>query len=335
MCYNLAMTKPRVLSGIQPSGKLHIGNYLGALKNFVGLQNSRKYECFFMLADYHSITEDYDAKQKPQQILDLALDYLAIGLDPKKSVIFLQSLVPEHTELSWIFSTITPASELARMTQYKDKASRQEKNINAGLFTYPVLQAVDILIYKPRFVPVGDDQLQHLEFNNEIVRRFNNRFGKTFEKIQPLLTKAPRVMSMVAPNKKMSKSEPEGCVYITDTPQEIVAKIRKAVTDTGPEGTEKSQGVANLFLLLENFGTSTDIKKFNDTHAAGTIRYAELKEVLAQRVADHFANFRKKRAKLSKNITGIKKILISGSKQAQKVASATLAEVKQKIGLAL
>jgi len=329
------MIKSRILSGIQPTGKLHIGNYLGALKNFVDLQNSNKYECYFCIVDYHSITEDYDPKEKPLQILDLALDFIAVGLDPKKSTLFLQSMISEHTELAWIFDIITPVAELERMTQYKDKAGRQEKNINAGLFNYPILMAADILLYKPTVVPVGDDQTQHLEITRKIVKKFNNKFGQTFNEPKMLLTKSPRVMSLLEPNKKMSKSEPAGCLFLTDEPDEIEKKIKRAVTDTSPDGKTKSAGVANLFSLLENFGTKDDISKFEDAHKAGTIRYSELKEILTKRIADHFSDFRKTRKKLVKNSDKVKKIILDGSRKAKKVASMTLMEVKQKIGLVI
>ncbi|MBI4054190.1 MAG: tryptophan--tRNA ligase [Candidatus Doudnabacteria bacterium] len=329
------MKRPRVLSGVQPTGKMHVGNYLGALKNFVELQNSGKYECFFMIADYHSITEDYDPETKPQQIIDLALDFLALGLDPKKSIIFLQSQVPQHLELAWIFSTLTPVSELVRMTQYKDKAARQEKNINAGLFTYPVLQAVDILIYRPQFVPVGQDQLQHLELANDIAKKFNRRFGETFQAIKPLLTPAARVMGLLDPAKKMSKSEPEGCLFLTDEPEELAKKLKKAVTDTAPTGPEKTPGVANLFDLLDHFGTKDHIERFHQLYKNRTIKYAELKGLLADRVADHFAEFRQRRKALAGKPETIKQILAAGSNAAKKIAIRTLAEVKQKIGLAL
>ncbi|MCL5436216.1 MAG: tryptophan--tRNA ligase [Patescibacteria group bacterium] len=325
--------KPRILSGTQPSGKLHIGNYLGALKNFVALQSSGKYECFFMVADYHSVTEDYAPAEKRQQIINLTLDFLAAGLDPKISTIFLQSLVPEHLELAWIFDTVTPVAELERMTQYKDKANRQEKNINAGLFTYPVLQAADILIYKPQAVPVGSDQLQHLEITNTIGRKFNRRFGPTFQETKPLLTATPKVMSLSEPAKKMSKSEPAGCVYLTDEPEEILHKIKRAVTDTAP-GKDKTPGVANLFTLLSEFGSAEDIKRFEAAHLNGTIRYAELKEILATRIAEHFADFREERKKLAKDPDKIIKLLKTDSAKAEKLAAKTLAEVKQKIGLA-
>src|SRR3989344_3489679 len=198
------MTKQRVLSGIQPSGKLHIGNYLGAVQNWVKLQE--EYETYFTVVDMHSITADFDPKEKRQQIISTVIDLLASGIDPEKSVLFIQSQVPEHAELAWYFSSLTPVSFLERMTQFKDKSARQKDNINAGLFTYPVLQAADILLYKPFGVPVGEDQLQHLELANDIARKFNSKFGKTFDPIKPLLTKTPRVMSLLEPNKKMSKS---------------------------------------------------------------------------------------------------------------------------------
>jgi tryptophanyl-tRNA synthetase len=334
ICYNEFnyMTKPRILSGVQPSGKLHIGNYLGALKNFVALQNSGKYECLFFVADLHSITENYNPEKKQQEILDLALDFLAAGLDPKKSTLFVQSLIPEHLELAWIFDVITPVAELERMTQYKDKSAKQTKNINAGLLTYPVLQAADILIYKPQFVPVGHDQLQHLELSNEIARRFNNRFGTVFEPIKPLLTQTPRVMSLLDPAKKMSKSDGNG-IYLADEPEEILEKIKKAVTDTAPDGKTKSPGVANLFGLLEQFGKEEDVKRFNIAHKTGTIRYSELKETLAQRIAEHFAAFREKRKHLSESPEKVIALLKSGGTKARKIASQTLTEVKEKIGL--
>jgi len=328
------MSKPRILSGIQPTGKLHIGNYLGALKNFVELQNSGKYDCYFCIVDYHSITEDYEPRQKPRIILDLALDYLAAGLNPKKSTIFLQSQVPQHLELAWIFNTITPIAELTRMTQFKDKAARQVKNINAGLFTYPVLQAADILIYKPQAVPIGHDQLQHLELTNDIGRRFNHKFGHTFETVKPLLTKQPRVMSLLEPSKKMSKSEPAGCIFLTDGPDEILQKIKRAVTDTSP-AKEKTPGVANLFSLLAEFGTAENVKNFETAYAEGSIRYSELKESLASLVAEYFMEFRKTREKLAAKPKDLIKLLENGSAKAAKVAAGTLSEVKTKIGLAL
>jgi len=243
------MAKEIILSGIQPTGRLHIGNYLGSLRNFVELQ--KKHEGYFMIADYHSITESYEPKNKLNQIYNLAADFLAAGLDPKKSTIFVQSHVPEHTELAWIFNTLTPIGYLERMTQYKDKASRQKENINLGLFDYPVLQAADILLYHATAVPVGQDQDQHLELTRQIVRFFNNKFGPTFLEPKTLHTETPKVMSLLSPDKKMSKSLGDNhCIDIDDEPDMIAKKLSKAVTDTG-DGS--GLGAKNLLDLVKIF----------------------------------------------------------------------------------
>jgi tryptophanyl-tRNA synthetase len=241
--------KPLLISGIQPTGRLHIGNYLGALKNFVDLQNSGEYQCYFFIADLHSLTEDFAPKEKAEQILELTADFLAAGIVSKKSTIFLQSQIPAHSELAWIFNTITPLGELRRMTQFKDKAETQKQNVNAGLLTYPTLMAADILLYDAKFVPVGEDQLQHLELARTLARKFNARFGKTFIEPQPILTQTPRVMSLTSPHKKMSKSEPSGCLFIDDFPEEIKKKIARATTDSGSEikySPGKKAGISNL-----------------------------------------------------------------------------------------
>lgn len=325
------MHKPTILSGIQPSGKLHIGNYLGALSNFVRLQNEGRYQCFFTIVDYHSISEDYNPKDKPGQILDLAANFLATGIDPEKSTVFIQSHVPEHVELAWIFNAITPVAELERMTQFKDKAQRQTKNINATLFNYPVLMAADILIYKAAAVPVGFDQKQHLELTNVIVRKFNHRFGKTFEEIKPLWTKFAKVMDLKRPENKMSKSQPDGCLFLDDSPAEIASKIKKAVTAT--ESGKESPGEQNLMELLSHFGESDEISTFKKQQAAGTLKYSELKEALAKDIADYFAEFREKKKSLLAKPEHLKSVLVDGAARARKVASQTLKEVKHKIGL--
>ena len=327
----MKQNKQIVLSGIQPSGELHIGNYLGSLKNFVEIQN--KYQCYFFLATYHSITEDYDPKTKKQDITDLALDYLAAGLDPKKCIIFNQADVPECTELTWIFNTLISIPELERMTQFKDKAAKQIKNINAGLLDYPVLQAADILLYHPDFVPVGQDQLQHLELSNTIVRLFNNKFGQYFKPIKPLLTKTPKIMSLLEPEKKMSKSAgPNHYIAINDEPEIIREKLKRAVTGTGTENT-LTPGAQNLMTLLEEFGKPEQVNHFKDQLKNKSIRYSELKETLAQAIADYFADFRAKRKELSKKPQYLEKVLKDGAKSAQKIAQKTLNEVKELIGV--
>jgi len=323
--------KQIVLSGIQPSGELHIGNYLGSLKNFVELQN--KYQCYFFLATYHSITEDYDPKTKKQDIFDLALDYLAAGLDFKKCIIFNQADVPECTELTWIFNTLIPIAELERMTQFKDKAAKQIKNINTGLLDYPVLQAADILLYHPDFVPVGFDQLQHLELSNTIVRLFNNKFGQYFKPIKPLLTKTPKIMSLLEPDKKMSKSAgPNHYIAINDEPDIIQEKLKRSVTGTGTEEILPA-GAQNLMTLLEEFGKPEQVNHFKDQLKNKNIRYSELKETLAQAIADYFADFRAKRKELSKKPQYLEKVLKDGAKKARKEAQKTLNEVKELIGV--
>lgn len=337
-CYTGLMQKSVILSGIQPSGKLHIGNYLGALSNFVALQNlpegkagGGKYHCFFTIVDYHSISEDYDPKDKPGQILDLAANFLAAGINPEISTLFVQSHLPEHTELAWILNSITPIAELERMTQFKDKAARQNKNINAALFNYPVLMAADILLYKPSAVPVGADQKQHLELTNDIIRKFNYRFGKTFTEISPLWTKFAKVMDLRRPENKMSKSDPEGCIFLDDGPEEITRKFKKAVTAT--TSGKQSPGEANLMALLEHFGQAEEIQRFQTDQKAGTLKYSELKATLARRISDYFAEFRQKKQALLAKPEHIKTILNEGASRARQVASQTLKEVKQKIGL--
>jgi tryptophanyl-tRNA synthetase len=320
-----------ILSGIKPSGTMHIGNYLGSLKNFLELQ--KQYQCYFFIATYHSLTEDFDPKRKKQQILDIASDYLAAGLDPKKCIIFNQSDVPECAELTWIFNCIAPVAELERMTQYKDKSAKNVKNINMGLLDYPVLQAADILLYHADIIPVGYDQLQHLELTNEIVRRFNNKFGQYFKEIKPLMTKMPKVMSLIDPTKKMSKSYGENHVInLNDSPETIKEKIKGAVTGTGTEDTTPP-GALNLIMLLNEFGTQKQTDYFNQALKTKTIKYAELKEVLAQAIIDYFADYRANKEKLLANPKIIEKVLSDGAKKAQKVAHQTISEVKERIGV--
>lgn len=321
------MAKETILSGIQPTGKLHIGNYFGALKHFVELQN--QHQCYFCIVDYHSITADHDPKIKQAQVLELAKEFLAAGLDPKKCTLFIQSYVPEHMELAWILNSITPVSFLERMTQFKDKADLQTKNINMGLFDYPVLQAADILMYKTTAVPVGKDQEQHLELTREIARLFNNKFGQTFVEPKTLMTEVPRVMSLLEPNKKMSKSLGDNhCIYLDDDPEAIKKKIAKAVTDTG-DG--KSTGAQNLLDLVKLFGNVNTYEKLAADQKAGTLKYAELKKQLTIDIANYFSEFRSAKQKLSDK--EVKKVFEQGSKQASQVAQATMKEIRQKIGI--
>lgn len=326
------MSKPIIFSAIQPTGNLHIGNYLGAVKNWVDLQNSGKYEMYLAVADWHSLTGKLSAIQLREQKMMTVAELLAVGIDPKKVTFFMQSDVIEHAELSWIFSCTTPIAELYRMTQFKDKAERQEKNINAGLLTYPILQAADILMYKGELVPVGLDQVQHVELTRDIARWFNKKYGEFFPETKHLLTDVPKVMSLLEPIKKMSKSLGAGHVIeLIDSPEEIEKKLKKAVTAT--EGGEKAPGVENLLLLLKYFGKKEIHAKFVASEKDKTIRYGDLKKAVGESLYDYFAGFRMKRKELLNRPEEIKKILASGAEKAQKVAKGTMEEVRKMIGI--
>ena len=326
------MPQLRILSGIKPSGKLHIGNYLGMVQNAVKLQD--EHECYYMIADMHSLTENYNAKEKREQTLGLVIELLALGIDPEKSVLFIQSQLPEHAELTWYFNTITPVAELQRMTQYKDFVARGHI-ANVGLFDYPVLQAVDILLYKPAAVPVGQDQLQHLELTNTIAKKFNSKFGKTFDLVKPLLSATPRVMSLLEPSKKMSKSLGEAhLINLSDDAKTIEKKLARAVTDTG-KNSEMSEGTKNLFSLMSLFGGTEQVEFYEEQHKQKTIRYSDLKANLAKLIAHHFADYRERRLKLEKQPEYVTQVIAQGREKARTLASVTLREVKEKMGLVL
>ncbi len=327
-------TKKIVLSGTQPTGELHIGNYLGALKNWVEIQD--KYECFFFIADYHSLSENYDPKEKKTQIINLVIAYLSAGLDPKKCTIFLQSDVPQCTELAWIFNCVTPVSYLERMTQYKDKALKQNQNINMALLDYPVLQAADILMYNTDFVPVGNDQDQHIELTRKIAHFFNVRFGNTFKEPAGLHSPAPRIMSLTDPAKKMSKSDATvSYISLTDSQDEIRNKIKRATTDTGKkESKEKISGGENLLALLDNVSNDKDqIKKFTNEHKNGSLKYSELKPFLSEEIIKMLSPIQERRKELEKNPDCVNKILKEGAEKVRPIAMATIRMVKEKIGL--
>ena len=319
--------KKILFSGIQPTGDLHIGNYLGALKNWVDLQD--QYDCFYSIVDLHAITIDYDPEKYQEQILNTAIDLLAIGIDPQKSTLFVQSHVPQHTELTWLFNTLTPMAELQRMTQFKDKSRQNFTNINMGLFDYPVLQAADILLYKGELVPIGEDQLQHLELANTILRKFNNKFGEYFQKIKPVMSKSARVMSLQEPKNKMSKSlGASNYIALRDDEDTIRKKIMSAKTDAGPQKDgHMSPGVDNLFTLLENFADEKVVKKFNLDYHNGDLKYSELKAELADAIINTLKPIQANIAKLEKDNDKVKNILAEGAKKAQKIAEDNILEI--------
>jgi len=321
-----------ILSGIQPTGELHLGNYLGALRNWVSLQD--QYQCYFVLATYHSISGNYQPADKAKQILSLTIDYLAAGLDPKKCVIFNQTDVPETTELCWIFNTLTPLAELTRMTQFKDKAGKQDKNINMGLLDYPVLQAADILIYRANLVPVGKDQVQHVEITRSIAKWFNQKYGVEYFPIpEAKLTPTAKIMSLADPEHKMSKSSgPKHYIALNDSPETIKQKIAKAVTGSGQE-KEIPAGGQNLLDLLAEFGTTEEIDYFKKQAQTKNIKYGELKQTLAEAIAQFFEPYRQKRRELENDLNYVRKVLEEGAAQARPVAQKTIKEVKEIIGV--
>ncbi len=326
------MDKSVIVSGIQPTGPLHIGNYLGALKNFVALQESGKYSPFFFVADLHSLNEEFTPEQKTAHIIDAAASFLAAGLDPKRSTLFIQSQVAAHSELAWILDCLTPLGELERMTQFKDKGEARG-SVNAGLFTYPVLMAADVLLYDAVLVPTGDDQDQHIELARTLARKFNSRFGKIFFEPKGAHTAVTRLMSLDEPTKKMSKSRPAGCLFMDDAPEVIEKKIMTAVTDSGRDITynpEKKPGVSNL-LLIESELTGKPVEAVAAKYSGRN--YGEFKKEVAKIVAESLAPFRQAKAKLLQNPKSVLKVFAKGADKARKIADAKMDEVRKKIGL--
>lgn len=324
------MNKKIIVSGIRATSALHIGNYLGALKQFVELQADENNACYFFVADLHALTTPFNSHELRQNTLEVVTDYLAAGIDPKKCVFFLQSQILEHTELAWIFNCIVPLGELERMTQYKDKSSQFKTNINAGLLTYPALMAADILIYKAQSVPVGEDQVQHVELARIIARKFNNRFGQLFPEPQTQERQPLRIMSLKDPRKKMSKTGDEA-VMLFDSPDIIRAKLKKAVTANEANGD--SPGAENLLSLLQYFGSREEIRYFKEQAQTQTLKFSELKNTLAEKISLHFESFRQKKSELITQPDYIAEILAEGARKARQTAGSTLIQVKEKLGL--
>jgi tryptophanyl-tRNA synthetase len=322
-----------IFSGIQPSGALHIGNYLGAIKQWLALQeNNNAYYC---IVDEHAITVPYDPEQLPSFVLDTVALYLAVGLDPEKSTIFVQSHVPAHTKLAWLLATQTPLGELNRMTQYKEKSDKSKEQSSLGLLAYPVLQAADILLYQTDLVPVGEDQIQHIELTRDIAKRFNNKFGDTFTIPKPLINKgAARIMSLSDPTSKMSKSDdnPKSYISLTDTEDDIRKKISSATTETEPviSFTESGPAVKNLLNIYAAFSkeSQTDIEsKFEGKG------YKEFKEAIADIILAEILPLQERFNKIRSNEDELYEILSKGAEQAATAANETIQSVQEKMGL--
>ncbi len=323
----------RIFSGVRPTGELHIGNYLGAVKQWISLQDEN--ESVFCVVDLHAITTPYDPKKMQKNILEIAAIYLAAGLDPEKSIIFVQSMVEEHTELSWLLETITPLGELKRMTQFKEKSKKHPEYVNVGLLNYPVLMAADILLYKTEIVPVGKDQQQHVELTREIARHFNKKFGKTFKEPKTLLPEiGQKIMSLKNPKKKMSKSDDnKSYISLFDEPKDIKKKIMSAVTDSGKEikySPTKKPGISNLLTIYSLFSD----KPIQDIEAMFQGKtYSYFKKSLADLLVNSLEPFRKKRKELLSREVYLRETLKKGARRAEVIAQSTMKEVKQKMGL--
>ena len=320
----------RVFSGIQPSGELHIGNYLGAVQNWVQLQH--QHDCLFAIVDLHAITQTYDVPTLAQRTLDMAVGLFAAGLDPEKCVVFVQSHVAEHSELSWLLTIVTPLGELERQTQFKDKSQRQE-SIPAGLLNYPILQAADVLLYKARLVPVGEDQVQHLELMREIARRWNTRFGPGyFPEPQPLLTKSKRVLGLDG-QAKMSKSL-GNTINLLDAPETIWEKLRPAATDPARK-TRKDPGnpdICNIVTIHQGFSppaTQAEVAHKCRTAGWGCL---DCKRVLADNMIAALTPIRERAEALRREPEGLVERLRAGAAKARALARVTIAEVRERMG---
>ena len=324
------MTRKRVFSGIQPSGDIHIGNYMGALRNWVSMQN--EYRTVYCVVDLHALTLPQVPSALAEARLRTAKILLAAGIDPKRSLVYLQSQVPQHAELSWILGTLASMGQLGRMTQYKEKQDKGGQNL--GLFSYPVLMAADILVHRVHAVPVGNDQTQHLEFTRDLVDRFNSRYGNYFpvpEQISPGV--GARVMSLKEPTSKMSKSDPDGSsrILVTDDADTIRRKIRRAVTDS--EGliaydVERKPGISNLLDILAVF-TGNTVGQLVDEHAGSG--YGKLKDTVAEAVAAGLAPVRN--TYMSLDDGEVRRLMDEGAREARARAESTMVEVRGLIGL--
>ncbi len=323
--------KKRILSGAQPTGELHLGNYLGALKNWVTLQNN--YESFFCIVNLHAITLPQDPQVLREKTLNLARIYLASGIDPEESAVFVQSDVPEHAELAWVLTCISRMGELERMTQFKDKGKGKGEKVGVGLFTYPVLMASDILLYQTDLVPVGQDQKQHLELTRDLAERFNRDYSETFKIPEPYIPPVgAKIQSLVDPLKKMSKSDENlnGAIFLNDSPDVILKKFKKAQTDSGAEiiFDEERAGLYNLLTIYEIVTGKT--RQEIEDHFSGK-GYGHLKVELAEAVIEFLRPFQTKMAEIDD--AELKRILQIGAEKARNVASKTLKDVYQKVGL--
>jgi len=325
-------SRETIFSGIQPSGELHLGNYLGAVRNWVALQDN--YRCFFCVVDYHAITQPFEPAEMPRRVRDMATDLLACGIDPAKSTLFVQSAVPEHTELAWAISAVTPFGELGRMTQFKEKSAKDPDNVNAGIFTYPVLMAADILIYGATRVPVGEDQRQHLELAREIVRKWNARFGQTFAEPEALYSSTPKILGLDG-QAKMSKSL-GNTISLRENDEAAWGKLRTAATDparvrrTDPGDPDK----CNIFTLHKFFSSAERQAEVRVGCTTAGIGCIDCKKWLFEGIKADLDRIRARREELLATPQAVDTILAEGARRARVVAKDTMARVRQCLGIA-
>ena len=331
-----APKKKVMLSGIQPSGDLHLGNYLGAIKNWGA--RSEEFDCYYFMADLHTITVRQEPAELRRRTLEQLALYIACGLDPEKNTLFIQSQVPAHAQLGWVLQCYTMFGELTRMTQFKDKSEKHKDNINAGLFAYPSLMAADILLYRPDFVPVGEDQKQHVELTRNIATRFNSIYGEVFKIPEPYIAKTgARIYGLTTPDSKMSKSIPEGCVFLMDDPDTIARKFKRAVTDSDTErcvrfDKENKPGVSNLM----NIYSTVTGKSFEEIEAEFEGKgYGVFKPAVGEAVIETLRPIREEASKIMKDKAYLESVYKDGAARASRVADRTLAKVYKKIGFAL
>ena len=331
-----APAKKVMLSGIQPSGDLHLGNYLGAIKNWGA--RSEEFDCFYFMADLHTITVRQEPAELRRRTLEQLALYIACGLDPEKNTLFIQSQVPAHAQLGWVLQCYTMFGELTRMTQFKDKSEKHKDNINAGLFAYPSLMASDILLYRPDFVPVGEDQKQHVELTRNIAIRFNSVYGDVFKIPEPYIAKTgARIYGLTTPDSKMSKSIPEGCVFLMDDPDTIARKFKRAVTDSDTEkcvrfDKENKPGVSNLM----NIYSTVTGKSFEEIEKEFEGKgYGVFKPAVGEAVIETLRPIREEASRIIKDKAYLESVYKDGAARASRVADKTLYKVYKKVGFVL
>ena len=328
------MEKKTILSGIQATGNLTLGNYLGSINNWVKMQD--EYDCYYMIADLHTLTIRNDPEEFRKRALQVLAIYIAAGLDPEKNVIFLQSHVPAHTQLSWVLNCYTYMGEMSRMTQFKDKSAKHADNINCGLFTYPVLMAADILVYNADVVPVGDDQKQHLEITRDIAERFNSIYGETFKIPEAYIGKqGARIMGLQDPLSKMSKSSSNlnDVIFLNDTPDDIRKKLKKAVTDSENcvrFDKENKPGVSNLMTIYGIIKDKTMEEIEQEFSGKG---YGDFKSAVAEAIIERLDPLQKRYYELLENPEELKRIYQEGAKKANERAYKIVDDVYKKVGL--